>query len=581
MKLSPDKKLAGILCPVFSIRTESDLGIGDTEGVHQMIDWCHRHGISMLQVLPINETSDDNSPYNAISSMALDPTTIAVSPKFLPDLTVARFKEIATPELLKELRTGPVKYTKVKELKRLLLRAAFDTFRAEHWNKKTDRSDGFRAFLAENGDWISDYAMFRVLMEDYHNWPTWDEWPLDRQNPKKAWSWFMSLGTPDRDAYAERILFCAYMQWIAYDQWMKVKEHGTQKNVYLMGDIPFGVNRYSSDVWGNRAIFNLDWSGGCPPERNFKVDPFTEKWGQNWGIPLYKWDVSRERKHDWWRIRCGNIHKVFHLFRIDHVLGFFRIYSFPWQPKYNDKFLPMTEEEAAKHTGGRLPHFQPFADDKPDGAKFNQKQGEELLAMVLEAAGDTAVVAEDLGVVPPYVPITLDRLKIPGYKIPHFLREKDHAFVDGKTYPRLSLATPATHDHDPVAKMWRELWEKVEMGKHGQDPHALHQSQEAYKELKRWMKYCGADDEEPPHDFNDHIHQLILRGVLTSNSWLAVFMITDVFGTEGRFNVPGAVSEGNWSYRLDKTVSELDNDPHLLHKTQMFAKLVKETHRLP
>ncbi len=97
MKLSPDKKLAGILCPVFAIRAEGDLGIGDTEGVNQMIDWCHRHGIGMLQVLPINETSDDNSPYNAVSSMAIDPTTIAVSPKYIPDLSVAKFKEIAKP----------------------------------------------------------------------------------------------------------------------------------------------------------------------------------------------------------------------------------------------------------------------------------------------------------------------------------------------------------------------------------------------------------------------------------------------------------------------------------------------------
>src|SRR6266850_131192 len=215
MKLSPDKKLAGILCPVFSIRTEGDLGIGDTEGVHRMIDWCHKHGISLLQVLPINETSDDNSPYNAISSMALDPTTVAVSPKYIPDLSVAAFKEIATPELYTELRAGPVKYTKVKELKRSLLRAAFDAFFVEHWNKPTDRSNAFRAFLAENGDWISDYAMFRVLMEDYHNWPTWDEWPLDRQNPKKAWTWFLSLPTQERDEYARRILFCAYVQWIA------------------------------------------------------------------------------------------------------------------------------------------------------------------------------------------------------------------------------------------------------------------------------------------------------------------------------------------------------------------------------
>src|ERR1700687_2334991 len=141
MKLSPDKKLAGILCPVFAIRTENDLGIGDTEGVNQMIDWGHKHGFGMLQVLPINETSDDNSPYNAISSIAVDPTTIAVSPKYVPDLSVAKFKVIAKPRFLKEFRAGTVKYTKVKELKRSLLRAAFEAFLAEHWDKKTERSE--------------------------------------------------------------------------------------------------------------------------------------------------------------------------------------------------------------------------------------------------------------------------------------------------------------------------------------------------------------------------------------------------------------------------------------------------------
>jgi len=149
-----------------------------------MIDWCHKHGISMLQVLPINETSDDNSPYNAISSMALDPTTIAISPEQIPGLTTAKFREIAKPELLKELRAGPVKYTKVKTLKRLLLRAAFDAFLT---NIGTRRVSGrcVPGVPRENGDWISDYSMFRVLMEDYHDWPTWDEWPLDRQNRRR------------------------------------------------------------------------------------------------------------------------------------------------------------------------------------------------------------------------------------------------------------------------------------------------------------------------------------------------------------------------------------------------------------
>jgi 4-alpha-glucanotransferase len=560
MKLSPDKKLAGILCPVFSMRTENDLGIGDTEGVRQMMDWCHKHHLAILQILPINETSDDNSPYNAISSLALEPTTIAISPEHIPDLSAAKFKELAPDSLLKELRAGHVKYPQVKSLKRKLLRAAFDSFLAKHWEKKSARAEKFREFLRENGDWISDYAMFRVLMEDYHDWPTWDEWPLDRQNPKKAWTWFLSLPTKQRDEYAERILFCAYVQWIAFDQWTKIKEYGTQKKVYLMGDIPFGVNRYSSDVWGNRAIFDLDWSGGCPPEKVFKVDPFTEKWGQNWGIPLYKWSVSRERNHDWWRIRVGNIRKIFHLFRIDHVLGFFRIYAFPWQPRENQKFLPLTEHEAAKITGGRLPHFEKFPDDTPEHCDFNRKQGEELLKMVMETAGDTTVVAEDLGVVPPYVPLALENLGIPGFKIPQFLRERDNSFVDGSKYPRLSLATPATHDHPPIAAMWRDASEE---------------------EKKFWMKFCGVNDENPPREFNDRAHEIILRGVLNSNSWLAVFMITDVFGSEARFNVPGAVTDMNWAYRLEKNVSEWDNDPQLLRKTRMLERLVEETRRAP
>ena len=125
MKLSPNQSLAGILEPVFAIRTENDLGVGDTDGVRQMIDWCHRHKLNLFQTLPINEISDDNSPYNAISSLAIEPTTIAVAPRFIPDLSAKKFHELATPELLAELRVGPVNYPKVKLLKRALLEVAY------------------------------------------------------------------------------------------------------------------------------------------------------------------------------------------------------------------------------------------------------------------------------------------------------------------------------------------------------------------------------------------------------------------------------------------------------------------------
>src|SRR5260370_9376984 len=116
MKLSPKQALAGILEPVFAIRTEEDLGIGDTEGVRQMIDWCHRHGLNVFQTLPINETSDDNSPYNAISSLAIDPATIAVSPLHLSHLPIKEFKELASAERLAEWRIGPVNYPPCKAL---------------------------------------------------------------------------------------------------------------------------------------------------------------------------------------------------------------------------------------------------------------------------------------------------------------------------------------------------------------------------------------------------------------------------------------------------------------------------------
>src|SRR5208337_4412354 len=126
MKLSPNQSRAGILEPVFAIRTEDDLGIGDTEGVRQMIDWCHRHQLNILQTLPINEISDDNSPYNALSSHALEPATIAISPRHLPDLSPEKFDSLAPSDLLAKLRNGPVNYPAVKELKRKLLEAAFE-----------------------------------------------------------------------------------------------------------------------------------------------------------------------------------------------------------------------------------------------------------------------------------------------------------------------------------------------------------------------------------------------------------------------------------------------------------------------
>jgi len=195
---------------------------------------CHKHGLTILQVLPINETSDDNSPYNAISSLALDPTTIAVSPEQLADLPPAKYRALATPSLLRKLRAGPVDYPKVKALKRTLLWEAFQSFRRKHFTSDTARAREFRAFLAENHDWISDYAMFRVLMEEHGNFPTWDTWPPEHQNPKRAWTWLVAQPGDWREVLTQKLQFFMYVQWVAFDQWTQLKEYGTHRQVYLM-----------------------------------------------------------------------------------------------------------------------------------------------------------------------------------------------------------------------------------------------------------------------------------------------------------------------------------------------------------
>lgn len=565
MKLSPERSLAGILVPVFALRTDTDLGIGDTASVRQVIDWCYPHGLNIFQTLPINETSSDNSPYNAISSLALEPSTIATTPKALPDLSPADFNRHAKPKLLADLRTGPVNYPGVKALKQKLLEAAFASFRKKHFEKNTARARHFRAFLQENATWLADYALFRALMEINDSSPSWERWPAAQQNPHAARCWLLALPAKTREALLDRQLFFAYVQWIAFGQWQALKAYGAARQVYLMGDIPFGVGRASADVWSNRSFFDLDWSGGAPPERTFQADDFTVKWGQNWGVPHYNWGELRRHNFAWWRERVANLGKIFHLYRIDHVLGFFRIYSFPWTPDRNAEFLPLSEAEAAAKTGGRLPQFKPHADDTEAHRAINQAQGEEFLRVVLESSGDTVVVAEDLGCVPEYVPPTLLKLGIPGFRIPMLFRDGAGGYADPKQYPRLSLAQPATHDHPPLAALWAECWANLDAGRN---------VEASERELRAIMDFAGLTGETPPREFGGRVHEGFLRAVLNSNSWLAVFQLTDVLGWTERFNTPGSVSTANWSHRLGLSIRQMSASPAIRAKMDAFCQLV-------
>ncbi len=561
MNLSPNHRIAGVLTPLFALRTEDDLGIGDLEGLRQFIEWSRRIGFRLVQLLPINETGGDSSPYNAISSRALDPTTLHLAPGSPADLSAEAFAEAVRGTDLAALRRGGVDYEIVKPLKKKLLERAFSDF------LKRSPDESFAAFCALENAWLDDYTLFRVLMEINGEREIWDEWP--QGDIDLARTWLDSLGTEDRRAFERRRQFFRYVQWVAHQQWQAVKSFATEREVALMGDIPFGVSYYSADVFAGPARFHLDWSGGAPPEPYFKEDAFTQKWGQNWGIPLYDWNEMRKHDFDWWRQRVDGVKGIFHLFRIDHVLGFYRIYAFPWRPQRNDEFLPLSWDEMRARTGGREPHFAPRNDKTWENCVANQLEGEEYVRVVLDESGETRVVGEDLGMVPDYVRPSLRSLGIAGFKIPQWENYPDQRSIPGYAYERVSVATFATHDHKPLRALWEDAFETKS-----------NHSDQARHDLGKIAEFSGCP---PPDEFTNYLGEFypaIFDALFRSKSWIAIIMITDLLGRKDRFNVPGTTNGSNWTRRLHTTVAKLGGGRMLQRQLQLVRALLEKSGRL-
>lgn len=569
LEIHPEKKLAGVLAPLFAIRGTNDLGIGDTEALKELVSWSARQGLKIVQILPINETGSDNSPYNLLSAMALDPSTIATTPDALADLSREEFEKITAKHDLAALQSGPVQYAAAKELKRHLLYAAFRNFRSRQTDKARQRA--YAKFEEEQKDWLHDYAMHRALVSWHEESEVSEKWPREHRAPVGVRVWMESLTPGRKKEFREWMRFHAYVQWIAHQQWVGVREHSEREGIALMGDVPVGVSVYSADVWQNPEIFDLVRSSGAPPEKVFKADPFTEQWGQNWGFPLYHWERMAQDDYRWWRLRLRRLMSIFHLLRVDHALGFFRIYSFPWRPEENQKFVGLSPEQAMAITRGPLPRFVDCDDSTEENREHNRRHGEMLFKMLLEETGPHRLIAEDLGEVASYVRPTLAQLEIPGFKIPQWERNWDR-LIPGNEYQHLSLATYATHDHPPLGTHWAELYTAAQSQDQAVRDAAIHGMWEL-------MDFCGRGDIKLPQPFTHEIHEILLRGLFASNSWLAVHMITDLFGTEERFNVPGLTADANWTQRMPHAVPQWDAIWGA--KLEKIRSLLQETGRTP
>lgn len=311
----PARKFAGSAIPVFSLRSEGSCGVGDFGDLKTFVSWAADTAQHVVQILPINDTSitgswTDSYPYNSISIYAFHPMYIDL--RQLPALADAQFVSRFEEERARLNALSVVDYEAVNRLKQSYLK---EVYRQEGENVL--KSDEFNTFFADNRHWLQPYAAFSYLRDlygtsDFHCWEAYNKYDEEE---------IQQLCSPESDAYTF-IGYYYYMQYLLHVQLLAVAEYARRKGVILKGDIPIGISRTSVESWVEPYYFNMNGQAGAPPDA-FSVN------GQNWGFPTYNWEVMEKDNYLWWRRRFAKMAEYFTAYRIDHILGFFRIWEIP------------------------------------------------------------------------------------------------------------------------------------------------------------------------------------------------------------------------------------------------------------
>jgi 4-alpha-glucanotransferase len=277
----------------------------------------------------------------------------------------------------------------------------------------------------------------------------------------------------------------------------------------------------------------------------------------------------RENNFQWWRQRVRGVHHSFHLFRIDHVQGFYRIYAFPWRPRMNKQFLPLDVHQMLERTGGRAPHFVPRDDETPQNREANRREGEEYLRVILQEGGAMPVIGEDLGVVPEYVRPSLRSIGIGGFKIPQW-ETRDGLIIPGYMYDQLSVATYATHDHEPIRALWNEVFKQ----------RTEDRSEQARATLEKIALFAGLDPKLEGLNFESGFYPAVMKALFQCESWIAIVMITDLLARAYRFNVPGTKGNVNWTRRIQRSIAQLSSSRKERARMQLIHDLLIRAGRI-
>lgn len=500
----PVRNHHGISLPLSALHSNQSCGIGEFLDLIPLIDWCCDVGMDNLQLLPLNDTGYGMSPYSALSAFAMHPIYLSMTQLPMINSYPGLIEQFSALQQLNGNQR--VSFQQVLAMKEYLLQHYFS-----YVYDTISQQDDYCCFIKEN-PWVLGYSLFKVLKAK-RNDTSWESWPEDSKNVSDSTEGIFNRLCVENQ---KEMNFYQFLQFLCFQQMKKVKQYATERGFFLQGDVPILISRDSADVWLHRSLFNLSFSAGAPP------DVYSDE-GQNWGFPIYEWKNHERDNYQWWRARLSSITPLFHLYRIDHIIGLFHIWAIP---------LSCSSKE------GRY---------IPEEYDNWLSQGEKILQMMLKAT-ILLPIGEDLGMVPPEVRQKLRRMGICGTKVMRWERlwDEDSCFIKPEDYIPESMTTVSTHDSEPLQLWWQRFPEDAK----------------EYCRFKGWEYVPQLSKEYRYQILRDSHNSGSIFHINPLQEYLALFpnMIWPNPEDE-RINVPGTISDHNWSYRFRPSIEQL-----LLHE---------------
>lgn len=503
----------GICVPLFSLHSQQSTGIGEYTDLIPLLTWCKEVGLDVVQLLPLNDTGHESSPYSALSAFALNPLHLGLTalPHFAENDRLMSMQH----ETQKLNCSQRIDYKRLCPQRENILREYFGLY-----GNEIIESTEYKQFLGENL-WVIGYAIYKAIKAS-NNWLSWEQWPEDLRTPSfETLSWL-------RNSHDAEITYHQCLQFLCFKQMAQVKKHAESLNVFIKGDIPILINRDSADVWLHRSLFNLEASAGAPP------DAYSSE-GQNWGFPIYNWTEIENQDYAWWKERLVVASRCYHLYRIDHIVGFYRIWAIAQGKKaLEGEFIPADNKSWVGH-------------------------GEKIMRMMLESS-PMLPIGEDLGVVPDEVRANMASLGICGTKVmrwERFWKSDDKRFLFPNEYPLLSMTTLSTHDSTPTAVWWEEDFVEAK----------------EYAQQHGWGYQTPLSDKLKFAILYDSHHTGSIFHINLLNEYLMLFPeLSWSNPKDERINTPGIVSDLNWTYRFRPSVEEICS-------SQPLANLIEDVAR--